>query len=231
MSDTVHRDVVDAAAVALQRARKAAQDRGDKPLSAAAAAKNMRAFGTAMEEGTGSPALRSRNRYGTDPRQLGGFSGPGRSARDPRPLSSVVAGLPLREMQYNGVAEKFVPADATWEATEDRNTPGLYRINHHHKTRYVFRTAEDVESGHGRQVSSGLGKHLAARELGTALVSHDPELRLLSVPIGAALPGLYARAAVLCSGLLPTLVDEDFSLNYGDVSEEFASALVAKLLG
>ena len=147
------------------------------------------------------------------------------------PLSSVVAGLPLREMQYNGVAEKFVPADATWEATEDRNTPGLYRINHHHKTRYVFRTAEDVESGHGRQVSSGLGKHLAARELGTALVSHDPELRLLSVPIGAALPGLYARAAVLCSGLLPTLVDEDFSLNYGDVSEEFASALVAKLLG
>lgn len=147
------------------------------------------------------------------------------------PLSSVVAGLPLREMQYNGVAEKFVPADATWEATEDRNTPGLYRINHHHKTRYVFRTAEDVESGHGRQVSSGLGKHLAARELGAALVSHDPELRLLSVPIGAALPGLYARAAVLCSGLLPTLVDEDFSLNYGDVSEEFASALVAKLLG
>ena len=83
MSDTVHRDVVDAAAVALQRARKAAQDRGDKPLSSAAAAKNMRAFGTAMEEGTGSPALRSRNRYGTDPRQLGGFSGPGRSARDP----------------------------------------------------------------------------------------------------------------------------------------------------
>lgn len=79
MSDTVHRDVVDAAAVALQRARKAAQDRGDKPLSSAAAAKNMRAFGTAMEEGTGSPALRSRNRYGTDPRQLG--DSPARDAR------------------------------------------------------------------------------------------------------------------------------------------------------
>ncbi|MBX7556987.1 hypothetical protein K1Y78_56280, partial [Streptomyces sp. tea 10] len=30
------------------------------------------------------------------------------------PLSSVVAGLPLKEMQYNGVAERFVPADATW---------------------------------------------------------------------------------------------------------------------
>ncbi len=147
------------------------------------------------------------------------------------PLSSVVAGLPLKEMQYNGVAERFVPADATWEATDDRNQAGLYRINHHHKTRYAYRTAEDVVSGHARPVSSGLGKHLAARDTGTALVSYDPELRLLSVPIGAALPGLYARATVLCSGLLPTLVDEDFSLNYGDVSEEFASALVAKLLG
>ena len=93
MSEPVHRDVVDAAAVALQRARKAARDRGDTPLSKAAAAKNMRAFGTAMEEGTGSPALRARDRYGVDPRQLGGFSGPGRSARDPRALSTVVDAL------------------------------------------------------------------------------------------------------------------------------------------
>lgn len=147
------------------------------------------------------------------------------------PLSSVVAALPRREMQYNGVAERFVPQDATWEHTEDRNQPGLYRINHHHKTRYAYRTVEDVASGHARSVSSNLGKHVVAGETGVALVSYDPELRLLSVPIGAALPGLYGRAAVLCSGLLPTLVDEDFSLNYGDVSEEFAAALVAKLLG
>ncbi|GAA2515975.1 MAG: DciA family protein [Kocuria sp.] len=90
MAEPAHRDVVDAAAVALQRVRKAAQGRGDMPLSKAAAAKNMRAFGTAMEEGTGSPALRRSTRFGTDPRQLGGFSGPGKSARDPRPLSSVV---------------------------------------------------------------------------------------------------------------------------------------------
>ncbi|MDO4919122.1 DUF721 domain-containing protein [Kocuria sp.] len=90
MSEAPHRDVVDAAAVALQRARKAAQDRGDKPLSAAAASKNMRAFGTAMEEGTGSPALRARERLDADPRQMGGFTGPGHSQRDPRPLGSVV---------------------------------------------------------------------------------------------------------------------------------------------
>lgn len=146
------------------------------------------------------------------------------------PLSSVVDSLPLIEMQYNGVAEHFVPEDATWQATEDRNQAGLFRINHHHRTRYAYRTEADVASGHARPVSSALGKHLAARDCGTPLVSHDSELQLLSVPIGAELPGLYARAAVLCSGLLPTKVDEDFSLNYGDISDEFASALVAKLL-
>ena len=146
------------------------------------------------------------------------------------PLSSVVAGLPLSEMQYNGVAERFVAQDATWQATEDRDLPGLYRINHHHRTRYAYRTAPDVASGHARPVSSPLGKHLAARDAATPLISYDPELHLLSVPIGAELPGLYGRATVLCSGLLPTRVDEDFSLNYGDISQEFADALVTRLL-
>ena len=72
--------------------------------------------------------------------------------------------------------------------------------------------------------------HIDSRH-GVALVSYDPGLQLLSVPIGAELSGLYARAAVLCSGLLPAKVDEDFSLNYGDVSPEFAQVLVDKLMG
>lgn len=147
------------------------------------------------------------------------------------PLSTVEQGLARVEMQYNGVAELFVPADATWVSTTDREQAGLYRINHHHRTRYIFRTHADVDSGHGRLVSSGLGKHLAARQVGVPLVSWDEDLQLLSVPIGAELPGLYARAAVLCSGVLPTRVNEDFSLNYGDISEDFARILTAKLMG
>lgn len=147
------------------------------------------------------------------------------------PLSSVQAGLRRVEMQYNGVAERFEAGDATWHATTDREQAGLYRVNHHHRTRYLFRTQEDLGSGHGRLVNSGLGKHLAARQAGTPLVSWDESLQLLSVPIGAGLPGLYARATVLCSGLVPTRVDDDFSLNYGDITREFAEALTAKLMG
>lgn len=147
------------------------------------------------------------------------------------PLSEVEQGLPRAEMQYNGVAERFDPADATWHATTDREQAGLFRINHHHRTRYRFRTEADVESGHSRLVNSGLGKHLAARQAGAPLASWDESLQLLSVPIGAELPGLYARAAVLCSGLIPTRVDDDFSLNYGDITREFAEVLIAKLMG
>ena len=147
------------------------------------------------------------------------------------PLSEVEQGLPRAEMQYNGVAERFDPADATWHATTDREQVGLFRINHHHRTRYRFRTEADVESGHSRLVNSGLGKHLAARQAGAPLAAWDESLQLLSVPIGAELPGLYARAAVLCSGLIPTRVDDDFSLNYGDITREFAEVLVAKLMG
>ena len=61
-------------------------------------------------------------------------------------------------------------------------------------------------------------------------VQLSPLVVLISVLIGAELAGLYARAAVLCSGLLPAKVDEDFSLNYGDVTPEFAQALVDKLM-
>lgn len=146
------------------------------------------------------------------------------------PLSEVEEHLRRSEMQYNGVAERFLPEDATWEPTEDRDRRGLYRINHHHRTRYAFRTPADVETGHARFVASGIGKHFAARQAGVPIVTHDPELQLLSVPIGAELSGLYARAAVLCSGLLPAKVDEDFSLNYGDVSPAFAQVLVNKLM-
>lgn len=93
MTEPRRDDVVDAAAAALQRVRRAAQDRGDAPLSRGAAAKNLKAFGRAMEEGTGSPALKRGHEQHVDPRQLGGYSGPGRSARDPRSLGSVVDSL------------------------------------------------------------------------------------------------------------------------------------------
>lgn len=81
-------DEVDAPAAALTRVRFAAEARGQGRLYGAAAKANLRNFGAAMDSRTATP-VRKRDEQ-TDPRQLGGFSGAGASARDPQGVGSVV---------------------------------------------------------------------------------------------------------------------------------------------
>lgn len=83
---------------------------------------------------------------------------------------------------------------------------------------------------HWRHVRCTSAVSVSVSVSGLPFVSYNPELELLSTSIGAELAGLYARVALLCAGLLPTKVDKDFSLIYGDVSPEFAQALVDKLM-
>ncbi|MFI7481261.1 DUF721 domain-containing protein [Kocuria sp. M1R5S2] len=71
--------------------RRAAEARGDGRLHGAAARRNLKGFGAAMESATASPAERlGRRGNDVDPRALGGYSGAGRSARDPRGVGSVL---------------------------------------------------------------------------------------------------------------------------------------------
>ena len=79
-----YRDEVDAPAALLTRMRVAAQERGEAPLNAFSARKIMREFGAAMS-GT-APKKRRERAQGWDPRVMGGYSGPGESSRDPKPL-------------------------------------------------------------------------------------------------------------------------------------------------
>lgn len=82
------RDVVDPAAAALMRVRRAAESRGEGRLHGAAAKANLRSFGAAMEAVTASPVRRRDAER--DPRQLGGYSGAGASPRDPQGISGVM---------------------------------------------------------------------------------------------------------------------------------------------
>ncbi|WP_144790473.1 DUF721 domain-containing protein [Kocuria palustris] len=82
------RDVVDPAAAALTRVRRAAEARGEGRLHGAAAKANLRSFGAAMEAATASPVRRRDAER--DPRQLGGYSGAGASPRDPQGIGSVM---------------------------------------------------------------------------------------------------------------------------------------------
>ena len=87
-------DEIDAPAALLERMRRAAEARGDGRLHGAAARRNLKGFGAAMESATASPAERLRRRGNdVDPRALGGYSGAGRSARDPRGVGAVLDSL------------------------------------------------------------------------------------------------------------------------------------------
>lgn len=88
--DNPHRfeDEVDAPHALLNRLRVSAAARGEGRLNKAAAKKLTRDFGAAMSAEPGSK--RQRSFYAHDPRLLGGYTGPGKSARDPKPLADLM---------------------------------------------------------------------------------------------------------------------------------------------
>lgn len=123
----------------------------------------------------------------------------------------------------------FEPASATWIDVESAEYPGLFRTRDGYLTQYIYRNQQDVEDGVGAKVTVELGKHLSAVQYGRHLVAYDPDSRMLSVPMGADLPGIYGRAAVMASGCLPTADYRTSSLNYRGVELQTARLLIGKV--
>jgi hypothetical protein len=68
-------------------------------------------------------------------------------------------------------------------------------------------------------------KYLAALDRNVSLVGYDSEAEVLYVPLGADLPGLYGRAAVLASGYPPRENTEQGILEYRSVPPPLAARL------
>lgn len=150
-------------------------------------------------------------------------------ARALPPLSIVGAGLSRRSMPFAASYEYFDTHSASWMDLETAVLPGLYRVSQSFSSRYYYRNAEDVAEGVAAIVTVELGKHLAALDANRPLLAYDPVAATLSVPIGAELPGLYGRAAVMGDGNLPEIRRSDRSTNYFNVPPEAAEALIGKL--
>lgn len=90
--DEYYVDEVDAPAAVLERMRAAANARGEGRLNAYSAKKIMREFGAAMSAEPGQ-RKKSQRAQGWDPRVMGGYTGPGESTRDPKPLGGIVGQL------------------------------------------------------------------------------------------------------------------------------------------
>lgn len=113
-------DVIDAPAALLNRLRLAAAQRGEGRLTGNAAKKILRGFSSEMTRARGEKRTRRTYDGAYDTRVLGGYTGPGRSARDPRSLGGIVDSMIAHRGWKEPVAVSSVLA--RWE---DLMGPGL----------------------------------------------------------------------------------------------------------
>lgn len=138
-------------------------------------------------------------------------------------LGELIAALPRQSADIDGQVKHFEVPAARWRDVTDLRAPGAYRVRRF-STLDALRTEEDVRRGQLAVSTVQLSKHGAALIEGHApLLAYDPQTAELSVPIGADLPGLYGRAAVVCSGMLP--VARGRLLIYQDVPRSLAEHL------
>jgi hypothetical protein len=119
-------------------------------------------------------------------------------------LSAVAEALPRTVMLGFQSAERFDVASAAWCPSGDLASPGAYRLRRGFETKYIYRSRAHVESGTAAVAPVRLCKHLAANTRGKSLASYVVRSRIVVIPQGCELPGLYSRAVVAMSGCLPT---------------------------
>lgn len=140
-------------------------------------------------------------------------------------LAAVERQLPRTPLPGARRVERFDLQSASWQPVQTAAAAGAYRLHAGFRTTHVFRSARDVDLGEAAVGSVQLVKHLEALRLGRPLIAHYPAKAYLAVPLGADLPGLYGRAAVLCSGRLPAQSSKNRSRVYHEVSAAFAARL------
>jgi hypothetical protein len=145
------------------------------------------------------------------------------------PLSTLEAALPRVRLPGARRVLRFHLESASWVQLPFAAQPGAYRLEQAFGRTDVFRSPADVEAGTAALSTVQLSKHLAAWRSGRALLAYSPDQQVLAVPLGADLPGLYGRAAVLCGGRLPTADRGQRVLIYHDVPQRVADALTTLL--
>jgi hypothetical protein len=142
-------------------------------------------------------------------------------------MSSLIGSIEARRPPGHRATEIYDVALAAWRPAERIEAPGGYRLQGYGMS-YAMRLTDDPP-GTVRIVDARLVRYGAALLAGETLIDYDPDRRSLEVPLGAALPGLYGRSAVLAGGWLPRRSQDGRALVYQDVPADIASALMGRL--
>lgn len=140
------------------------------------------------------------------------------------PLSQARRSLPTTTLLAARSYEAWNPWIARFEPATATSRPGAYRLNGFKRT-YVYRNADDISATRATVGDARIVKYMAAADTGQSLVGYDADTEVLYVPLGADLPGLYGRSAVLCSGYLPTEDPQQRTLKYRGVPAKIAAHL------
>lgn len=145
-------------------------------------------------------------------------------------LSEVARDLPRRDVtMVDGPWQMYRVDELAWIDVAGWEAPGLYRRHRGYRREYWYRGADDIGARTAAPVDVDLGKHLAALDLRNPLLAYESRSKELTVPLGARLPELYERTAVLCAGRVPTPDRSAFSLTYHGVPEDIAATLHARI--
>jgi hypothetical protein len=123
--------------------------------------------------------------------------------------------------------ERFSAAALQWIAATSDGQPGLYRYQRYGHYDFRFLTAD--HHYHALEMNTGIYAELS--RAGRRVIRYEPEATngTLLVPAAAPLPILHARAAVLCSGLLPTFDRAERTRRFLNVPRETARRIAHAL--
>lgn len=145
------------------------------------------------------------------------------------PFSRAIAALSSTSAVGGRSPERWNAVTARFEPARDAGTPGAYRFTDHGR-RYLYRRPEDIGASTAVVGDARIVKHASALAERLPLVGYDADQRVLYVPLGADLPGLYGRAAVLASGRPPHENTFERLLEYRGVSAQLAATLSGLLM-
>jgi hypothetical protein len=145
------------------------------------------------------------------------------------PLSKVLVALPTVNATGGRGIERWDPMTARFSTVADVHAPGAYRLKTFGSV-YLYRRPDDISAMTATLGDARIVKYAAALDSGFPLLGYDETARVLYVPLGADLPGLYGRAAVLASGRPPTEDPKQRILRYQDVPPTLAARLQTLLM-
>lgn len=139
-------------------------------------------------------------------------------------LSRLLTSLPVIPMPGARGYEHWDPTVARFEPASDGGRPGAFRLKGFSRA-YIYRRPDDVGSMTAMLGDARIVKYAAALDAKQSLIGYDAGARVLYVPLGADLPGLYGRAAALASGCPPVENTAERLLEYRGVPSRIAGQL------